>query len=122
MMGEKDPAAAAAQKYKPIQSAVPGTTLGPIQIDAFFGGGVWDSRYLFLCYAIAMHPKIIFLQSHFLTFLFAPLLKFDMMQKLFDTPGVHLHHRQAAVIHSDDLPVLAPRSRLKGLSLPVSCF
>uniref|UniRef100_A0A7C9AVG5 Nitric-oxide synthase (NADPH) n=1 Tax=Opuntia streptacantha TaxID=393608 RepID=A0A7C9AVG5_OPUST len=77
MMGEKDPAAAAAQKYKPIQSAVPGTTLGPIQIDAFFGGG-----------------------------------------KLFDTPGVHLHHRQAAVIHSDDLPVLAPRSRLKGLSLP----
>ncbi|KAJ8429836.1 hypothetical protein Cgig2_000164 [Carnegiea gigantea] len=77
MMGEKDPVAAAAQKYKPIQSAVPGTTLGPIQIDAFSGGG-----------------------------------------KLFDTPGVHLHHRQAAVIHSDDLPVLAPRSRLKGLSLP----
>lgn len=76
MMGENDPAAAAAQKYKPIQSAVPGTTLGPIQIDAFFGGG-----------------------------------------KLFDTPGVHLHHRQAAVVHSDDLPVLAPRSRLKGRSL-----
>ena len=29
--------AAAAQKYRPIQSAVPGTTLGPIQIDAFLG-------------------------------------------------------------------------------------
>lgn len=41
MMGEKDPVAAAAQKYKPIQSAVPGTTLGPIPIDAFFSGGVW---------------------------------------------------------------------------------
>ena len=40
MMGEKDPVAAAAQKYKPIQSAVPGTTLGPIQIEAFQGGGV----------------------------------------------------------------------------------
>lgn len=45
-MGERDPAAAMAQKYKPIQSAVPGTTLGPIQIDAFLGGGVW---YLCLC-------------------------------------------------------------------------
>lgn len=40
MMAQRDPAAAAAQKYKPIQSAVPGTTLGPIQIDAFLGGGV----------------------------------------------------------------------------------
>lgn len=39
-MGEKDPVAAAAQKYKPIQSAVPGTTLGPIQINAFLSGGV----------------------------------------------------------------------------------
>lgn len=39
-MGERDPVAAAAQKYRPIQSAVPGTTLGPIQIDAFLGGGV----------------------------------------------------------------------------------
>lgn len=39
-MAYKDPVAAAAQKYKPIQSAVPGTTLGPIQIDAFLGGGV----------------------------------------------------------------------------------
>lgn len=39
-MAMNDPVAAAAQKYKPIQSAVPGTTLGPIQINAFLGGGV----------------------------------------------------------------------------------
>nr|CAB3448498.1 unnamed protein product [Digitaria exilis] len=42
-MAYKDPVAAAAQKYKPIQSAVPGTTLGPIQIDAFLGGGANDT-------------------------------------------------------------------------------
>ncbi|KDP22431.1 hypothetical protein JCGZ_26262 [Jatropha curcas] len=77
MMAQRDPAAAAARKYKPVQSAVPGTTLGPIQIDAFLGGG-----------------------------------------KIFDTPGVHLHHRQAAVVHSEDLPILAPRSRLRGQSFP----
>ncbi|CAD6248515.1 unnamed protein product [Miscanthus lutarioriparius] len=78
-MAYKDPVAAAAQKYKPIQSAVPGTTLGPIQIEAFLGGG-----------------------------------------KLYDTPGVHLHHRQAAVIHADDLPSLAPQSRLKGQCFPAN--
>lgn len=43
LMAEKDPVAAAAQRYKPVESAVPGTTLGPIQIDAFFGGGVCQS-------------------------------------------------------------------------------
>ncbi|CAI9092034.1 OLC1v1027173C3 [Oldenlandia corymbosa var. corymbosa] len=74
----KDPVAAAARKYKPIQSAVPGTTLGPIQIDAFLGGG-----------------------------------------KLYDTPGVHLHHRQAAVVPAEDLPALAPQSRLRGRVLPL---
>ncbi|KAL9672952.1 hypothetical protein QQ045_029205 [Rhodiola kirilowii] len=79
MMGEKDPVAAAAQKYKPIQSAVPGTTLGPIQIEAFLGGG-----------------------------------------KIYDTPGVHLHHRQAAVVHSEDLPALAPQSRLRRITVPVA--
>ncbi|CAN8254936.1 unnamed protein product [Cochlearia groenlandica] len=78
-MGERDPVAAAAQKYKPIQSAVPGTTLGPIQINAFLGG-----------------------------------------EKLYDTPGVHLHHRQAAVVHSDDLPALAPQNRLRGQSFDIS--
>ena len=40
MIGQKDPVAAAAQRYKPIQSAVPGTTLGPIQISAFLGGWI----------------------------------------------------------------------------------
>ncbi|KAF5732292.1 hypothetical protein HS088_TW18G00986 [Tripterygium wilfordii] len=39
VMAQRDPVAAVAQRYKPIQSAVPGTTLGPIQIDAFLGGG-----------------------------------------------------------------------------------
>ncbi|KAL6541729.1 hypothetical protein OROGR_011215 [Orobanche gracilis] len=77
MLSFKDPVAAAARKYKPIQSAVPGTTLGPIQIKAFLSGG-----------------------------------------KLYDTPGVHLHHRQAAVINSEDLRALAPQSRLRGQSFP----
>ncbi|XP_052733659.1 NO-associated protein 1, chloroplastic/mitochondrial isoform X3 [Vigna angularis] len=77
-MAINDPVAASAQRYKPIQSAVPGTTLGPIQINAFLGGG-----------------------------------------KLYDTPGVHLHHRQTAVVQSKDLPSLAPRSRLRGISFPV---
>jgi len=43
------------------------------------------------------------------------------MQKLYDTPGVHLHHRQTAVVQSEDLPSLAPRSRLRGISFPV-CY
>ncbi|EMS64689.1 hypothetical protein TRIUR3_01271 [Triticum urartu] len=41
-------------------------------------------------------------------------------KKLYDTPGVHLHHRQAAVIHADDLPSLAPQSRLKGRCFPAN--
>ncbi|XP_058104800.1 putative nitric oxide synthase isoform X3 [Magnolia sinica] len=40
--------------------------------------------------------------------------------KLFDTPGVHLHHRQAAVVHSKDLPSLAPQNRLRGQSFPAA--
>ncbi|GJX68642.1 NO-associated protein 1, chloroplastic/mitochondrial [Tanacetum coccineum] len=44
MLSYKDPVAAMARKYKPIQSAVPGTTVGPIQINAFLGGGkVYDN-------------------------------------------------------------------------------
>ncbi|XP_020215434.1 putative nitric oxide synthase [Cajanus cajan] len=78
-MAINDPVAASAQRYKPIQSAVPGTTLGPIQINAFLGGG-----------------------------------------KLYDTPGVHLYHRQTAVVHSEDLPSLAPQSRLRARSFPSS--
>ncbi|XP_057765984.1 putative nitric oxide synthase [Salvia miltiorrhiza] len=77
LLSYKDPVAAAARRYKPIQSAVPGTTLGPIRIEAFLNGG-----------------------------------------NLYDTPGVHLHHRLAAVIHSEDLPVLAPQSRLRGQTFP----
>ncbi|XP_078439832.1 P-loop containing nucleoside triphosphate hydrolases superfamily protein [Wolffia australiana] len=79
MMSYKDPVAAAARKYKPVQSAVPGTTLGPIEIEAFHGGG-----------------------------------------KIFDMPGVHLHHRQAAVVQAEDLPLLAPRSYLRGQTFPTS--
>lgn len=37
-MALKDVVAAAARRYKPTQSAVPGTTLGPIPIDAFHTG------------------------------------------------------------------------------------
>lgn len=44
------------------------------------------------------------------------------MQNLYDTPGVHLHHRQTAVVHSEDLSCLAPRSRLRGLSFPVCLY
>ncbi|PQP94300.1 putative nitric oxide synthase isoform X2 [Prunus yedoensis var. nudiflora] len=55
LMAENDPVAASAQKFKPMQSAIPGTTLGPIQINAFLRGG-----------------------------------------KLYDTPEVHLHQRQAS--------------------------
>lgn len=39
-MAINDPVAASAQRYKPVQSAVPGTTLGSIPINAFLGGGV----------------------------------------------------------------------------------
>lgn len=45
---------------------------------------------------------------------------FAIIQKLYDTLGIHLHHRQAAVVHSEDLPALAPQSRLRGHSVPVS--
>lgn len=38
MLSYKDPVAAMARRYKPIQSAVPGTTVGPIEINAFIGG------------------------------------------------------------------------------------
>lgn len=79
LMAEKDPIAAAATRYKPLESAVPGTTLGPIQIEAFPGGA-----------------------------------------KLYDTPGVHLHHRQAAIVHAEDLPALAPQNRLRGQKFPVT--
>lgn len=59
MMAQRDPAAAAAQRYKPIQSAVPGTTLGPIQIDAFLGGGVYA---ILIC--VFSHHKCSFLFNY----------------------------------------------------------
>lgn len=46
-------------------------------------------------------------------------MKKILLQKLYDTPGVHLHHRQAAVVHANDLPSLAPQSRLKRRHFPV---
>lgn len=59
LMAQKDPVAAAAQRYKPIQSAVPGTTLGPIQINAFLGGGVCHcSRSLFLFTALVIFTLV----------------------------------------------------------------
>ncbi|KAL2629695.1 hypothetical protein R1flu_014381 [Riccia fluitans] len=72
-MAKRDPIAAAGLRRKPIQSAMPGTTLGPIEFEAFSGAG-----------------------------------------KLFDTPGVHLHHRMAAVVDPKDVALLAPRRRLRG--------
>lgn len=33
---------------------------------------------------------------------------------MYDTPGVHLHHRMAAAVSPEDLPALAPRKRLAG--------
>ena len=56
---------------------------------------------------------LLFLTSYFING------NFWLVQKVYDTPGVHLHHRQAAVVHSEDLPALAPQSRLRGHSFPV---
>ncbi|PQM34695.1 putative nitric oxide synthase isoform X2 [Prunus yedoensis var. nudiflora] len=77
-MAENDPVAASAQKFKPMQSAIPGTTLGPIQINAFLRGGV--------CHSIIIYQELF--KSSTVTFYFK--------QKLYDTPEVHLHHRQAS--------------------------
>jgi nitric-oxide synthase, plant len=46
-------------------------------------------------------------------------MKNTLLQKLYDTPGVHLHHRQAAVVHANDLPFLTPQSRFKRCYFPV---
>lgn len=63
-MAERDPVAAAAQKYKPIQSAVPGTTLGPIQINAFLGGEVTTFR--FYSFSIYLPPVDMLLKRIYL--------------------------------------------------------
>ncbi|XP_024530145.1 putative nitric oxide synthase [Selaginella moellendorffii] len=72
-MAARDPIAAVARKRKPVQSVLPGTTVGPISIDAFASGG-----------------------------------------SMYDTPGVHLHHRIETAISPDDLPSLFPARRLRG--------
>lgn len=68
IMALRDPAAAAAQKYKPIQSAVPGTTLGPIQIDAFLGGGVCIISSLPELHPTPLESCFHFFQGSFLAF------------------------------------------------------
>lgn len=128
-MAEWDPVAAAAQKYKPIQSAVPGTTLGPIQINAFLSGGVcyfigsFFTQELSLLFAsLVFEHGTVLVISYVLGIIRLVNVYVEpiLIQKLYDTPGVHLHHRQAAVVHSDDLPALAPRSRIRGQPFSVS--
>eukprot|EP00250_Pteridium_aquilinum_P010516 c19443_g1_i1 orf=108-1952(+) len=80
-MSKRDLAASAALRHLPIQSAMPGTTLGPIEINAFSGGG-----------------------------------------NLFDTPGIHAHHRMPAVVSPSDLTLLAPRRQLRGYLVAPSIF
>eukprot|EP00898_Chlorokybus_atmophyticus_P005502 jgi/Chlat1/5953/Chrsp4S06266 len=75
-LAKRDPAAIAASKRQPVQSAMPGTTLGPIAIDAFGTGS-----------------------------------------KLYDTPGLHLHHRLATALTVDELQFLVPRGRFAGVSV-----
>lgn len=67
-MAERDPVAAAAQKYRPIQSAVPGTTLGPIQIDAFLGGGVCVSVIELLYVKLPYEPMYVYVIQHIFCF------------------------------------------------------
>ena len=53
--------------------------------------------------------------------LLKPLLKVKWyVQSLYDTPGVHLHHRMAAAVNPEDLPLLAPRKRLAGRVISAS--
>ena len=72
MLSYKDPVAAAARKYKPIQSAVPGTTLGPIQIDAS-----WEEGYVvFIFVLLGVRSTVInFCVSSLLTFVWRALVK-----------------------------------------------
>ncbi|KAI8474444.1 MAG: hypothetical protein J3K34DRAFT_518182 [Monoraphidium minutum] len=67
-----DAAAMANSRYLPVESAMPGTTLGLIPLKAFESGGT-----------------------------------------LYDTPGVHLHHRIPHMLTPDELRLLHPRRRLR---------
>lgn len=80
-LAKRDYAATAALRHLPIQSAMPGTTLGPIEIKPFSGGG-----------------------------------------SMFDTPGIHAHHRMAAVVSPNDLTLLAPRRQLRGYLVAPTIF
>ncbi|GAX85282.1 hypothetical protein CEUSTIGMA_g12700.t1 [Chlamydomonas eustigma] len=66
-----DPAAMSNGRYLPVESAMPGTTLGIIPLQAFASGGT-----------------------------------------LYDTPGVHLHHRVPHMLSPSELKTLHPRRRL----------
>ncbi|MCO5597272.1 hypothetical protein L7F22_051348 [Adiantum nelumboides] len=80
-LSKRDYAATAALRRLPIQSAMPGTTLGPIEIKAFSSGG-----------------------------------------SMFDTPGIHVHHRMAAAVSPNDLTLLAPRRQVRGYLVAPSIF
>ncbi|GFR50774.1 hypothetical protein Agub_g13039 [Astrephomene gubernaculifera] len=77
-LAKTDPAAIGMGRYLPVESAMPGTTLGLIPLRAFSGGGT-----------------------------------------LFDTPGVHLHHRIPHMLTPAELKLLHPRRRLSVLVPPL---
>ncbi|PNH09434.1 putative nitric oxide synthase, partial [Tetrabaena socialis] len=70
-LARTEPAAIGTGKYLPVESAMPGTTLGLIPLSAFSEGGV-----------------------------------------LYDTPGVHLHHRIPHMLSPPELKLFHPRRRL----------
>ncbi|KAF8070981.1 nitric oxide synthase [Scenedesmus sp. PABB004] len=75
--GNFDAAALATRRYLPVESAMPGTTLGLIPLQAFETGGT-----------------------------------------LYDTPGVHLHHRVPHMLTPAELRLLHPRKRLLAYAPP----
>ncbi|KAG1679418.1 hypothetical protein FOA52_007709 [Chlamydomonas sp. UWO 241] len=72
-----DPAAMANGRFLPVESAMPGTTLGIIPLQAFATGGT-----------------------------------------LYDTPGVHLHHRIPHMLSPEELRAIHPRKRLAAFVPP----
>eukprot|EP00884_Botryococcus_braunii_P017452 jgi/Botrbrau1/4390/Bobra.105_2s0036.1 len=73
-----DAAAASVKRRLPVESAMPGTTLGLIPLRAFESGGT-----------------------------------------LYDTPGLHLHHRLPHMLQPDEVAALRPRTRLKPNTVPI---
>lgn len=72
-----DSSAASLGRYVPVESPMPGTTLGLIPLRAFDSGGV-----------------------------------------IFDSPGVHLHHRVQHLLRPDDVRSLLPPRRVRGFVAP----